>query len=142
MRFSKFIVNAYNFFHGMLKKTLYLALLFALALASGQTTVFHFMNLDPSGRGGAMGGAFVSMMNHPNLIFYNPAGLATVTDPQFSMSYMKHILDINSGFASFAETIPNFGSVGAGVQYMNYGWFDLTDQNAKCSARSAPATSP
>ncbi len=114
----------------MIKKVLSLVLCVVPVLAWGQTTAFDFMNLDPSGRGGAMGGAFVSMTDDANMIFYNPAGLATITDPQASISYMKHILDINSGVASFAENVPNFGAFGVGVQYMNYGTFDLTDQNA------------
>ncbi|HET7152415.1 MAG TPA: hypothetical protein VFJ29_01520, partial [Candidatus Kapabacteria bacterium] len=92
----------------MLNKKLFIPILFVIALPAllqAQTTVFDFMNIDPSGRGGAMAGALVSMTDDPNLIFYNPAGLGTVSGQQLSLSYMKDILDINAGFASYVQKI-------------------------------------
>ena len=114
----------------MLNKKLFITVLFVPAILSAQTTIFDFMNIDPSGRGGAMAGALVSMTDDPNLIFYNPACLGTITENALSLSYMKDILDINAGFASYAQQIQGFGAVGVGVQYLDYGSFPRTDQNA------------
>ncbi len=98
--------------------------------ALGQTTVYDFLHLDPSGRGGAMAGAFITMQDDPNLIFYNPAALATVSSRSVSFSYMKHVLDINAGFASYAQPLEAGGAFGVGVDYMNYGTFPRTDASA------------
>lgn len=95
-----------------------------------QTAVYDFLRLDPSGRGGAMAGAFITMQDDPNLIFYNPAGLATVSSRSASFSYMKHVLDINAGFASYAQPLESGGAIGGGIHYMNYGSFPRTDASA------------
>lgn len=74
-----------------------------------------------------MGGSFVSMKDDPNVIFYNPASLATITHPQLSFSYLDHLMDVNSGTACFAQQVDGIGSFGAGISYVDYGSFTQTD---------------
>jgi hypothetical protein len=74
-----------------------------------------------------MAGSFVAMRNDVNTIFYNPAGLATLTQSQASFGYFKHLLDINAGYVSYAQELSGVGMVGFGVNYVNYGTFDETD---------------
>ncbi|HTR80836.1 MAG TPA: type IX secretion system protein PorQ [Bacteroidota bacterium] len=95
-----------------------------------QSTTYSFLLSDVSARSAAMAGSFVSMADDINTIFYNPAGLATVTQPQASFGYLKNLLDINSGYASYAQDISGIGMVGFGVNYVNYGTFDETDELA------------
>jgi hypothetical protein len=70
------------------------------------------------------------MRNDVNAIFYNPAGLNTVTPSQASFGYLKNLLDINSGYASFAQEVSGVGMIGIGINYVNYGTFDETDEFA------------
>jgi hypothetical protein len=93
------------------------------------TTTYDFLRDDVSARAAAMAGSFVSMRNDVNSIFYNPAGLATVEQPQASFGYFKHLLDINSGYASFTQGFQD-GNIGVGVDYINYGQFTQTDELA------------
>ncbi len=90
--------------------------------AAGNTT-FDFLRLDVSARAAAMGGSFVTTSDDPNVIFYNPAGLATLEGKRVSFGFFKHLLDINSGYASFGTQIPSFGSIGVGIVYIDYGEF-------------------
>ncbi|HTY10090.1 MAG TPA: type IX secretion system protein PorQ [Bacteroidota bacterium] len=112
---------------------LFLALgLFLLAQGSvyPQDATYSFLLSDVSARSAGMAGSFVSMQNDVNTIFYNPAGLATVTQAEASFGYLKNLLDINSGYASYAQDFSGIGKIGFGVNYVNYGTFDETDELA------------
>ncbi|MBI1802896.1 MAG: type IX secretion system protein PorQ [Ignavibacteriae bacterium] len=98
----------------------------ATSMFAQSTTTYDFLRNDVGARAGALGGGFMMLTDDPNLIFYNPAGLATLTQRRVSFGFFKHLLDINSGYASFGTEIPNFGFVGAGVVYINYGEFKRT----------------
>jgi len=109
------------------------ALSLLLLLSSGtmlraQQTTYDFLHLDVSARVAALNGSFVSMKDDPNVIFYNPASIATITAPRISVSYLKHLLDVNSGSLSYARAFPGIGTVGAGLTYIDYGSFDQTDE--------------
>jgi hypothetical protein len=97
------------------------------SVLTAQDGTYDFLRLDASARTAAMGGSFVSMKDDPNVIFYNPASLATVTHPQISFSYLDHLMDVNSGTASFAQSVEGIGNIGAGITYIDYGSFDKTD---------------
>jgi hypothetical protein len=87
---------------------------------------YDFLRLDVSPRSAAIGGGWLTMTDDPNAIFYNPAGLASLSSSRFSAGFIKHLLDINSGYVSYGTSIPDFGFVGGGVQYINYGEFKRT----------------
>ncbi|MBI5215849.1 MAG: type IX secretion system protein PorQ [Ignavibacteriae bacterium] len=92
---------------------------------------YDFLRQDVGARAAALGGNFVSVANDPNIIFYNPAGLATLENNKLSFGYFKHLLDINSGHASYSRNINNFGSVGLGLLYTNYGEFQMTGEEGQ-----------
>lgn len=96
-------------------------------LLLAQNSTYSFLRNDVSARSAAMAGSFVSMQNDVNSIFYNPAGLATVTQTQASFGYFKHLLDINAGYVSYTQELSGLGMIGVGVNYINYGSFDETD---------------
>lgn len=93
-------------------------------VSAGDLPTYDFLRNDISARASAMGGSFVSMTNDPNLLFYNPAGLATVTQQQISLGYTKYLLDINFGSFAFTREVSDLGILGVGVNYVNYGSFD------------------
>ena len=92
---------------------------------------YDFLLNDVSARASALGGNFVTMNDDPNVIFYNPAGLATMQSQKVSFGFYKELLDMNAGHASYAKTIPTFGTVGAGIVYFNYGDFQRMDENGQ-----------
>lgn len=94
---------------------------------NAQTTTFEFLRNDMSARAAAMGGSFVSVIGDPAAAFYNPATLATVNENQAQFGYGKHLLDINSGFASYNQPVEGVGMMSAGVQYYSYGTMEEMD---------------
>ena len=95
--------------------------------AAASPSTYNFLRNDVSARAAALGGSFVSMTDDPNAVFYNPSVLATLSGPQVSFGFFKHLLNINSGYASYGTDVDGFGYVGAGIIYINYGDFTRTN---------------
>jgi long-subunit fatty acid transport protein len=102
-----------------------------VVLRAGGTTTYDFLRSDVSARAAALGGSFVTMIDDPNSIFYNPAGLASLTGNRVSFGFFKHLMDINSGYASYGTEIPKLGFVGFGAVYINYGQFQQTGEEGQ-----------
>lgn len=98
-----------------------------LSPAATSQSTFQFLRNDISARIAGMGGAFVAMQNDPNLLFVNPAGLATLSGSQTSAGYLDHLMDINAGSFVYAFEWEPVGPVAVGVTYYHYGTFDETD---------------
>jgi hypothetical protein len=94
-----------------------------------QQTTFDFLRIDMSARASALNGSFVSMKDDPNVLFYNPASLGTISRPKISASYLDHLMDVNAGSFSYAQYIQGIGNIGAGITYINYGSFTRTDED-------------
>jgi len=97
---------------------------------SQSQTTYDFLNLNVGARASSLGGSFTSTVNDVNSIFYNPAGLSTLTRSQAQVGFFKYLLDINSGYASYTQKYKDLGYIGAGIRYMNYGSFDKFDEES------------
>lgn len=92
------------------------------------TSPYYFLRYSQSARSAALAGAFVAMPNDAAAVCYNPASIATVKDKHFSTTFLKHVLDINSGLVSYVKNIENYGTFAGSVVYSNYGSFDYADE--------------
>lgn len=105
-------------------------LLFFSATAWTQSnTVYNFLRNDVSARAAALAGSFVTVMNDPNVLFYNPAGIGTLEQSAGSVGFFKQLLDINSGYVSYGQEFEGIGHFAAGILYTNYGSFTETDES-------------
>ncbi|MCI0706886.1 MAG: type IX secretion system protein PorQ [Ignavibacteriae bacterium] len=91
---------------------------------------YDFLRNDVSARAAALNGSFVSMTDDPNVLFYNPGALPSLTRPKASLSFLKHLLDVNAGSLSYVQEVEGIGTVGGGIIYINYGTFTETDQSS------------
>lgn len=105
-------------------RTIILILVSTQSLLAADGGTFGFLRSDVSPRSAGLGGGFVTMTDDPSAMFYNPAALGTLSGERFGVGFYKQLLDINSGYACYGRQIPDFGYVGAGIQYINYGKFD------------------
>jgi hypothetical protein len=96
----------------------------------GQTT-YDFLRVDNSARAAALGGSFVSNNDDADVIFYNPAGLNSLTNNPISFSFVKHLMDINLASLSYSTEFESIGRFGAAIKYINYGSFEETDIDGK-----------
>ncbi|MDQ3193617.1 MAG: PorV/PorQ family protein, partial [Bacteroidota bacterium] len=116
-------------------KSVLIVLVFTVFLSprisfSQNNSAYNFLKLDIGARASALGGSSISATNDVNSIFYNPAGISTLTGKQASFGFFKYLLDINSGNISFGQRYKDAGYFGAGIRYINYGSFDLIDGQA------------
>ncbi len=105
------------------------ALLFFSQTWSQSNTVYDFLRSDVSARAAALAGSFVTIVNDPNVLFYNPASIGTLEQSSGSVGFFKHLLDINSGYVSYGQEFEGIGHFGVGVLYTNYGSFTETDES-------------
>lgn len=98
-----------------------------------QQRAFQFLQLNASARAAALAGAYVAVAEDPNAVFFNPASLATVQNRKIGFTFLKHVLDINSGLATYADKSENFGYYSGSVLFTNYGSFDRANSQGVVS---------
>jgi len=108
-------------------KFILLASVLILSKTFAQNT-YDFLRLDSSPRASALANAYVADNTDPNIIFYNPAGIATIKNIPISFSFLKHLADINSVSLSSTFNIEGFGKFASAIQYINYGDFVERDE--------------
>lgn len=91
---------------------------------------FDFIQLGISARSAGLGGAFTSMTKDQTALFFNPGTLATVETSDVSATFMKHVLDISSGMATYTLPIEKNSTerIAISAVYTSYGSFDRTDE--------------
>ena len=109
--------------------TISFLVLSSLVQVSAQSP-FDFIQLGISARSAGLGGAFTSMTNDQTAIFFNPGTLATVDSSTISATFMKHVLDISSGMATYTLPIDKNSSerISLSAVYTTYGSFERTDE--------------
>jgi len=99
----------------------------APAAHAQQASVFSFLRFNLSARSAALGGATNAVTDDVTAVFLNPATLPTVEGQRVSATFLKHVLDINSGSAVYADHIDGVGTVAASAVFTSYGSFDRTN---------------
>lgn len=98
-----------------------------------EETPFNFLRYISNARAAALSGAVVSITNDPSVVFYNPASISTVQDKDFSVTFLKHVLDINSGNISYVRKLDDIGVVSANLVFTSNGSFDYADDKGNLS---------
>ena len=76
------------------------------------TTSFQFLKVYPGARANAMSGAFCSIANYSESLFWNPAGIAQINGFDASFNYIGWFMGIKHYAFSAAYNIEGFGSIG------------------------------
>jgi hypothetical protein len=82
------------------------------------TTAADFLQIDVGARATAMGGAFVAMANDASAMYWNPAGLSSVTGGELIASHTKWIGDLNFDYVGVALAAGG-GVAGVSVTYFS-----------------------
>ena len=77
-------------------------------------------------RGTAMGGAIISDVSGLESIYWNPAGLATLSGTEVMFSHLPYIADINVNFVGAATNITDFGTLAVGAKIVSIGDIEET----------------
>lgn len=77
-------------------------------------------SLDYSPRAEAMGSAFTSVEGDSACLFYNPAGLAGVLNPEISIVHQSWLANLSQENLSGALSIGKAGTLSFGADYLSY----------------------
>ncbi len=102
----------------------------------GGSTTYDFLSLSPSARVTALGGINVTLpVEDPSVQLSNPAALNPSMDRHVQFSSAVYPGSINFGNASYAQKFKVPGTFGFGIQYIAYGSFDQTDEQANITGK-------
>lgn len=101
---------------------------FGSRLFAESPSPYQFLRNISSARAAGIAGCFEAMPNDASAMYFNPAAISTVEDKKFSATFFKHILDINSGLASYVFETESNGVFAASAVYTNYGSFTYADE--------------
>lgn len=101
--------------------------LFSLANAYSIDSPFNFLRYQSNARNAALAGAGVALTDEVSSLYLNPALISTVGDKQLQVTFLKHILDINSGNIVYIHN-NEYGTFAASAGFTNYGSFDYADK--------------
>jgi hypothetical protein len=81
-------------------------------------TIYNFLRVEQGARPVALGGAFTSIADDANAIFYNPAGLTQISSVGYAVSYADWLVGSKFFSGAFSYT----GSLGTlGFSYIQFG---------------------
>lgn len=109
--------------------SLLLAVLPATALAQEYASAFNTLRLPASSHAAALGGQNVTLIEDgPTAGWYNPALYANVSDLSAGLDFMTYAAGSTWMGAHFVKAFGERHTMAVGVQYMNYGKMDETDE--------------
>lgn len=90
------------------------------------TTMAQFLKLGVSGRGSALGDAYVAAANDVSALVWNPAGIQQIGKRSFGISHTQLFADITLNFLGYSMPLGTAGSFGISVVNLNSGDIELT----------------
>jgi len=88
---------------------------------------FNFLRYQSNARNAALGGSVIALENDASAFLFNPSLISKVEDNQMQVTFLKHVLDINSGNVSYIHQ-NQYGSFAAAIGFTSYGSFDYADK--------------
>ena len=92
------------------------------------TTAAKFLSVGIGARANAMGGAFSAIANDATALYWNPAGIASITEYQTMLSHTSLFADINLNYVGFVIPVTDLGVVGLSVTALDYGEMEITTE--------------
>jgi hypothetical protein len=90
------------------------------------TSMAQFLKLGVSGRGTALGDAYVAMANDVSALVWNPAGIQQIGRRSFGISHTQLFAGITLNFAGITLPVDNVNSIGLGIVHLNSGDIEQT----------------
>src|SRR5512146_3004830 len=128
----------YIFTHIKIQRILFIAV-FSVLMAAPQksfaqqdvdysgTSAANFLKIGVGSRPMAMGDAAIAVINSPEALYWNVAGLTRIKENfSLSISTMDWLVDTRNSYVAAAYKVEGVGSFGMDLQYMDYGKIEET----------------
>jgi hypothetical protein len=90
------------------------------------TSIFNFLKVGIGSRPMGMGGAFTAAADDPHAIYWNPAGLALVRNPEASGTYVSYFSGVDAGTIVFAQPVRKVAGFGVSANFLRVGGIQTT----------------
>jgi len=92
-----------------------------------------FLKIAPGARAGGMGEAMVAVADDATATWWNPAGLAHITQNELTLMHVNWLPqfkldDLYYDFVSGVYNVPDWGTFGMNIIFLNYGESERTDE--------------
>jgi hypothetical protein len=91
----------------------------------------QFLKLGLGGRAVAMGGAFVGLADDATAIYWNPAGLASVSSTELSFMHLAWLQDVYYEYFAVAQPIKKWAVFGWSISYLHMGQLKGRDEDGQ-----------
>lgn len=85
------------------------------------TTSAQFLKLGVGARALALGGAYVAEASDLSALYWNPAGLGTMSGASVQLAYTDYLQDISYNFAAVGVSLGSAGTVAASLIFLDSG---------------------
>lgn len=85
------------------------------------TTSAQFLKLGIGARPIALGGAYVAEASDLSALYWNPAGLGTMTSSSVQMAHTQYLQDVSYNFAAVGVSLGNAGTLAASLIFLDSG---------------------
>ena len=93
---------------------------FVTNVSNKGTVAAAFLEIGVGARAEAMGGAYAAEAGHPEMIYWNPAGLAYLDGMAATFTHTEWLAETNFDFATLATPLPVFNAV-LGISFTTLG---------------------
>ncbi|MCB4792858.1 MAG: PorV/PorQ family protein, partial [Elusimicrobia bacterium] len=98
------------------------------SLSFAGTTGAAFLKIGVGARAAGMGSAFTALSDDASGIYWNPAGIASISEKQVMFMHSNWIEDLKYDFAGFVKPVKT-GVLGLAASYLSQGDFQGRDEN-------------
>ncbi len=106
--------------------TVLLALSMAFAVSKTGTTAAKFLSIGAGSKAVSMGGAFTAIADDATAMYWNPAGIARLTEGEFLVNHTKWVADISFNYLGFVKPLTKGSSFGLNVTSVTMNDMDVT----------------
>jgi hypothetical protein len=111
-----------------------------LRIFAQDVTPYDFLRLPMNARAAALGNTYLTASNDVTMLFTNPGALSTLDAPSASVGFLKHLLDVNAGYAVYGQQWGDLGWFSAGIVYLDWGSMEETDKFSNRTGREFGAS--
>ncbi|MDD5688434.1 MAG: PorV/PorQ family protein [Elusimicrobia bacterium] len=94
------------------------------------SSAMQFLKVGVGAKQEGMGGAQVAVAEDVNSVYWNPAGLGSVSATEFSFMHLSYFEGISYEYLAIGHPINESSTIGLQIMYLNYGNIDKTLEDA------------
>ena len=107
---------------------------------TGGDNIYEFLNLSPNAYSVALGAYNLTLHNNdPAMASVNPALGNKLAGGNLALNYVNYLAGINYGTIMYTHSTDSSGIFTGGINYLNYGRFDRTDDSGNQNGRFSAA---